>query len=1194
MCKKILLNRCYLLLLLLCITSVVSGQMPFDKDKLYRIHPITVKDKSVSIVQKQVRLSPSDTNDDAQLWTISALSGSYRFLTQDKKWALGLKDGEVVLAENNGSDESQLWKIQEQEGGFLLIPANSQAQVLTVQADNRLGTVELRSASSSARFALLPVKWNPSARLQDKNGSRERVYWEDETMFGEHKEPAHNSYIPYPTFVEMITDKGHYNQPWVRSKSSSFQLLNGDWYFNFVSEPSQRPRDFFKEDVDVKSWKTIPVPSNWEMQGYDRPIYANVEFPHDNTPPFIQARPGFNDGGKNYGINPVGSYVRYFDVPSSWKNRRTFIHFGGIYSAAFVYLNGKYVGYTQGANNVAEFDLTPYLREKNNKLAVQVFRWSDGSYLECQDMFRMSGIFRDVFLYNVPKVSVRDFYITSDLRADDAYRSGTMNVALTIDNRDKLKGRTDVLVRLLNPEGNLVAERSVPILYSPQQTQIKTDVLLDVEKLELWSAENPQLYTVQIIQNRNGKNELAMSNKYGFRTIEQRGTLVYINGQQIYFKGVNRHDTHPVFGRAVPLESMLQDVLLMKKNNINTIRTSHYPNDERMYAMFDYYGLYTMDEADLEDHANQSISDMKSWIPAFVDRIHRMVMRDRNHPSVIFWSLGNEAGGGMNFKYCYDEAKALDSRLVHYEGTRDGKSYGGNRFSDMYSKMYPGMAWMNEHVNAFDKPLFICEYAHAMGNAIGNLKEYWNLIEGSKTAIGGAIWDWVDQAIYEPKEIAQGIFKIRTGYDFPGPHQGNFCSNGIVSVERKPSPKLAEVKAVYQYVDFELLSKDVRKNTATIRLKNKYDFTPLSDFYLYIENVTNGRVTGRDSVALDAVQPDQSKLLTLSVPGESLIRAQNEGNEVMLSLYVKYAAPTRWAEKGEVVATKQFQLLERAKWNLAAWKGKKSLKKTETAQQLTIQNERILVRFDKQTSQLTDFVLNGQAIIVEGKGFIFDNHRWIENDRFTNVANGMNATGTVKVEKHQGMYIVTTERDGSLCATKLTFKILPIGKMELEVQLQPKTADLRRSGVSCGINPSLNHLSYYGLGPWENYVDRKDGCMIGTYKTTVEQMVEDYVKPQSMGNREELRELVLTNQQGKGVRIQTEGNVSFSALRYTDEDLMNAAHSWELVERPYIVLHLDAKVRGVGNASCGRDVDTLPIYQIQPLMQRYKLLFSAK
>ena len=826
-----------LLCLLTCIVSTMQAQVKFAKDKLYNIVPAGQTDKAVSYQSgtTQAILVPLNDKDNQQQWSVTDLSGSFRFITPFENKAIHAKsDNTPGITENNGSDESQLWTLRKQGKSYQLIPSNAMSLMLTCDASGKLLLKPADQVSDKKEsLFLIKVSAMPMPGEADQMmADRANNYWENETIFAENKEVGHATYMPYASEQEMLADKEYYATPWTDVHSSRYQLLNGEWAFNLVSEPSQRPLDFYKEDYDVSGWDKIPVPSNWEMQGYDHPIYDNVEYPHANTPPFINARKGFNDGGKNYGINPVGSYVRFFDLPQGWEARRTFIHFGGIYSAAFVYLNGQYVGYSQGSNNVAEFDLTSYLRPGKNRLAVQVFRWSDGSYLECQDMFRMSGIFRDVYLYSTPKAAVRDHYITSRLDAASGYKDGTMNVALTLDNRDGLKGEKDIAVKLYDPAGKLVIETKKNLSYTPEQKEVKAELSFTLNNLLPWTAETPNLYTVRVIQSENGREEMAFSTKYGFREIEVRGPLVYINGQRIFFKGVNRHDTHPVYGRAVTTESMLRDVLLMKQNNINTIRTSHYPNAAKMYAMFDYYGLYTMDEADLEDHANQSISDMKSWEPSFVDRIDRMVLRDRNHPSVIFWSLGNEAGGGSNFQACYDAAKKLDNRPVHYEGTRDGKEYGGNRFSDLYSKMYPSMNWMDKYVNSFDKPMFICEYAHAMGNAIGNLREYWESIESSSSTIGGAIWDWVDQAIYDPHEMKQGLYRLHTGYDYPGPHQGNFCSNGIILPTREESPKLKEVKAAHQFVKFRYMGTNENQTEAWVQLKNTYDFISLDDFYL--------------------------------------------------------------------------------------------------------------------------------------------------------------------------------------------------------------------------------------------------------------------------------------------------------------------------------------------------------------------------
>ena len=1183
-----------------CAVCTVHAQVGFARNKLYNIVPVNHPGKVLGYDagSQRVLLNNSNEADKLQQWSITNLSGSFRFINPFENKAVHAKgDNTLGITENNGSDESQLWLVKKNGKYLQIFPSNSPELILSCSSNGQFILVDKTKfvTNSETYFYINVSKVAMPAENVSGSSERPKVYWEDETMFGEHKEPGCATYVPYMTEKEMLSDKDFYHTPWVYSKSSTFQLLNGNWSFHFVPEPSQRPESFYKEDYDISGWETIPVPSNWEMQGYDRPIYANVEYPHSNTPPYIDARKGFNDGGANYGINPVGSYVRFFDLPVGWEKQRTFIHFSGIYSAAFVYLNGEYVGYTQGSNNVAEFDLTKYLRTGKNRLAVQVFRWSDGSYLECQDMFRMSGIFRDVYLYNVPLVSVRDHYITSKLDAASGYTNGEMCVNLTLDNRDRMKGVKNLIVKLFDPEGKLVAETEQQVNYSENKDAIHTTATFNLKNLVPWTAETPNLYTVHVIQRNGDKDEMAFSAKYGFRDIELKGTLVYINGQRVFFKGVNRHDTHPVYGRAVTVESMLRDVTLMKQNNINTIRTSHYPNDAKMYAMFDYFGLYTMDEADLEDHANQSISDMPSWIPAFVDRIDRMILRDRNHPSVIFWSLGNEAGGGRNFQACYDAAKRLDSRPVHYEGTRDGKDYGGNRFSDLYSKMYPGMKWMDTYVSSLDKPMFICEYAHAMGNAIGNLKEYWESIEGSSATIGGAIWDWVDQAIYEPHEIKKGIYRLHTGYDFPGPHQGNFCSNGIIPATREESPKLKEVKAIYQYVHFADKGVDLKQNEANVLLKNTYDFLSLDRFYLRWQVVKDGVCLTPDSMKLPAVMPDDSLLVTLKLKDVNLKNAIKKGEEVMLNLYVCCTDAENWAEAGHEVAKQQYELSSRCGLSDLKKQNSKKLKLDvlDDGNLLTVKNANVKAVFNKTNGQLVSLMMNGKQVISQNGGFVYDNHRWIENDRFTETGNGLEEKGTCTVTEDKGNVIVTTSREGSLCSTDIVYTFTQTGVMDMEVVFRPHTSDLRRCGLVANIDSTLSRVDYYAYGPWENYNDRKEGCMVGRYTTTVNDMEVPYMKPQSMGNREGLRELTLRDADGKGITIQTEGNVSFSALRYTDKDLMEGQHAWELNKRPYIVLHLDAALRGVGNASCGQDVDTLPIYRVPQQEMKYKLRFSA-
>ena len=1127
-----------------------------------------------------------------QFWNIKTID-LFTFAVENAFYGQNFDDG----GDNASIDYLLQWPAtvgQWNNARFHFVPVPGKADTYVIQSANK-GKQQNMYALRGGQLKAVPMNLqDQTAWFTFETVEKPKIqapYWEDETIFAENKEPAVATYMPYESEQAMLADKAYYKTPWTTPVNNRYLSLNGTWRFHFVSEPSQRPMDFWKEGYDVSAWDTIPVPSNWEMQGYDRPIYANVEYPHSNTPPYIKARPGFNDGGANYGINPVGSYVRTFQVPDNWDGRRTLIHFGGIYSAAFVWLNGQYVGYTQGANNVAEFDLTDFLHKGENTLAVQVFRWSDGSYLECQDMFRMSGIFRDVYLYNVPQLSIRDHYFTTELRNN--YQEATLNIALTFGCKgEPQEGKKIVEVSLYHPNGTLMDKATVePVFYRHGTTEC--GMKFNLKQPKLWSAETPNLYTVHVVQkDEMGNEEMAFSDKVGFRSVEIRNSLVYINGKRVFFKGTNRHDTDPVYGRAVRTESMLRDVLLMKQNNINTVRTSHYPNAARMYAMFDYYGIYCVDEADLEDHANQSISDRKSWIPAFEDRIERMVMRDRNRASVIMWSLGNEAGNGENFGPCYNKAKSLDSRPVHYEGTRSNGNYGGGRFSDFYSKMYPGMAWMNQNTSNLDKPMFICEYAHAMGNAIGNLKEYWDIIEGSNSCIGGCIWDWVDQAIYEPREIKQGVYRLRTGYDFPGPHQGNFCSNGIIPATREESPKLAEVKAAHQFVKFELKQVNPAKNLAVVLLKNTYNFHDLSQYELIYDVVLNGRVAATKRLDLPAIAAGEQQEISLKLPKANLQKNSAKGNEVLLNLRVVYKKDQTFCKAGHSVAQAQFTLSERTALPAIAGKGDNKWGQTLAMHETRLFNSNMAICIDNATGQLQSLAFNGKNIVANREGFIYDNHRWIENDRFTNTDNGLTGNATVQVTEENGLTVIKTRRDGTICATEVDYILYPQGMVDIVARFNPKNGEVRRAGLVCAIDSTYDQVDYYAYGPMENYCDRKDGATIGRYHTTVDEMLVHYAKPQSTGGREGLRELILRNKQGEGVKIETEGQVSFSALRYTDADLMNCNHIWELTKRPYTVLHLDAWTRGIGNASCGQDVNTLPQYRVPQQTLTYKLRIS--
>ena len=519
---------------------------------------------------------------------------------------------------------------------------------------------------------------------------------EDETKFEDRKEKAHATFVPYASTASMQQDDC-YKYPWLTPKRANYLLLNGKWKFRYTADWKQgKPEkdDFWADDADVSSWKELQVPLNWEMAGYDVPVYNNVGYPFENKPPFITA---FND---NFDKNPVGSYRRNFNLPDGWdQGKRVFLHFDGACSAIVVWVNGKYAGYSQGANTDAEFDVTHLVRKGDNNVSVRVYRWCDGSYLEGQDMWHLGGIHRDVYLVATPKTFVADHYITSALKDD--YASGNLNVNLTLDNAAKERSEKTLEIELLDPQGKLVGKQETQVAMTANDAQKHIRLTLDnLTGLKAWSAEQPNLYTVIVRQKVGGKEEMVFSTKYGFRDVAIKGHLVYVNGKRVFFKGVNTQEIHPLYGHAIDVETMLHDVVLMKQANVNPVRTSHYPRQAKMYAMFDYYGLYCMNEADVECHNNHSLSNNPTWRDAYVDRTERMVLRDRNHPSVVFWSLGNESGGGDNFQATYDKVKELlpgRDAWVHYEGYKNGAKY-----SDFGSDMYPKVEVMKTHMDGLN------------------------------------------------------------------------------------------------------------------------------------------------------------------------------------------------------------------------------------------------------------------------------------------------------------------------------------------------------------------------------------------------------------------------------------------------------------------------------------------------------------
>lgn len=989
----------------------------------------------------------------------------------------------------------------------------------------------------------------------------------NQNKYADYKEDGHATFIPYASVADMKAD-ANYAKPWLTPEKAQTQLLNGTWKFKYVPGTTSGPgaSDFFDADLDDSAWDDIRVPLSWEMAGYGKPVYTNVGYPFSNNPP------NANQGLSYYGVednNATGFYRRSFNIPQSWDGKRLFVHFDGIYSAAVVWVNGKYVGYSQGSNNDAEFDITEFAKVGDNQLSVRVYRWCDGSYLEGQDMWHLSGIHRDVYLVATPKVFVADHYITSSLSNDAT--SGQLNVKLTVDNRDAVQTEKQLNVELLDAEGKTVANGSASYQGSANES---VDVKLNnLSALHPWSAEDPYLYTVVVRQaDADGADEMVFSTKYGFRKITKSGNLIYINGKRVFFKGVNTQDTHPEYGRAIDTETMLRDITLMKQANVNTVRTSHYPRQPKMYAMFDAYGIYTMDEADVECHYNQNLSSNYSWNGAILDREVRMVMRDRNHPSVIFWSMGNECGSASNFSSAYSEMKSLDDRFIHYEGNMS--------YSDLGSSMYPTVSNVSSSSNGYSgKPYFICEYAHAMGQAVGNLKEYWDIIEKSSGITGGCIWDWVDQSLYDPERLLKGEKKDVngmnywvSGYDYNSPlgvdqgFQGNFLNNGIITPDRAWTGKLTEVKHVYQNISFS--SNDGK----TVTIKNKNSFASLDAYRLVYRVLRDGRLVEEGTAQMPNIAAGSSADVTLPIKAET-----DNDAEWLVNVQLQLKEQTLWAEEGYAVAEDQFELVKRPSLASHNAEGGQLSVSGQTVSGTTADGKAFAMSF--ANGKMTSWKFDGENIIAQGPDF--NSYRKVDNDRnfspdFTN-STSVSVTGALAKSGNNATMSVSGYAYS--CSYTIDYTFYADATVDMKVTFSP-SGNLARMGLGMQFAEGMEDVEYYGRGPWSNYSDRKTGSFLGRYQTTVDDMVDEMIHPQTYGDHQDLRDLTLRNlTNGLSLNVQTEGQVSFSLGHYDEtrwctygDSMWNSQLHWyDLSRDPQIYAHFDYFQRGLGNNSCGGD-----------------------
>ncbi|MBN2614004.1 MAG: DUF4981 domain-containing protein [Bacteroidales bacterium] len=1055
--------------------------------------------------------------------------------------------------------------------------------------------------------------------------------WENEQIIGINKEDPHSQYVPYATVKQAVED--------VEENSPYYLTLNGTWKFNWVKHPNLRPVDFYKNDFEMKAWEEIEIPSCWELKGYGTPIYTNVAYPFEVNPPYVMGDPP-PTYTQNEEPNPVGSYKRDFTIPETWEGNDIIVHFEGVKSAFYIWVNGEKVGYSQGSCTPAEFDITGFVAPGQNNISVEVYRWSDGSYLEDQDYWRLSGIYRDVYLYTVPKVHIRDYSLTS------AFGDDLTEANLTIDLELKNSGGSgsQTCKVYLTPYGRMPDENSViaAIQISHVSTRNGSEIshTVTVDQPELWSAEIPNLYQVIFeLTNAEGKTTEVISTHYGFRKIEIKDQQLWVNNKSVKLKGVNRHEHDPFTGRTVTLETMIRDVELFKQFNINTVRTSHYANHPDFLKLCDIYGVYVVDEANIESHGmgygDYSLAKVESWQKAHVDRVVRMVERDKNLPSVIMWSHGNEAGGGINFTACTEAVKEIDpGRPIHYQLF--------NECADVESTMYPALGSVDEEAHSGEqKPFFICEYAHAMGNAVGNLQEYWDIIYNNDRLIGACIWDWVDQGLAKEIPGKENEYFYAYGGDFGDqPNSGNFCINGLTTPDRQITPKMEEVKKVYQNVFFEA----VDLHAGRVLIKNSNLFINLNQYDLRWELMCNGKQVQNGILGSVDIAPGGSEEIVVPYSVNS------SNGEYFINLYFMLKKDEIWADAGHVIASSQMQLpygnFITEKANIEEMP---PLNMEEGYEGVTISGINFKLVFGKSAGTLTYLQYYGNTILQSEKeialqgGMGFRPPRKsgpegteavprvncetiggplpnfyrapIDNDISGRIGR-MGSSAQVDLanlesevisfsvqnndDKTVEIYAEVRSSDPSSdysATTKSTYTVYGNGSIDVQTTFLPGNPDvsLPKMGLIAELCPGFEYVEYYGCGPFENYIDRKSAAFIGWYDTKVDDMFVPYIKPQDCGNRSDVRWFSISNHAGFGITISSPDLMNFSALHFSPKDLSGAAHPYELTKRETTFITIDAAVRGLGNGSCGPGTidkyivypgETAFSYSIAPYVQK--------
>lgn len=1026
------------------------------------------------------------------------------------------------------------------------------------------------------------------------------LHWENQYVIQENKMPARATSYSYRAVDAAIE---------MNREQAEVKFLNGDWKFEFTPDSKNRSIDFVKTNFDASGWKNIKVPSCWEMQGYGTPIYTNDVYPFTPNAPFIDR------------TNPVGSYITEFEVPSDWTDQQVIIHFAGVSSAFYCWLNGEYVGYSQGSRLPSEFDLTKHLKPGNNKLAVQVIRWSDGSYLEDQDHWRMSGIHREVFLMAQPKVHINDFFVRTPLK--DNYTKALFQVRPELIAQGVSYEGWHLEVDLLDASNNSVLDKAMgaPVKniinewFPPRDNVYFALMEAEVNNPRLWSSEDPYLYKT-IFKLYDDKNELVevRSTNIGFKEYASTPEGVFtVNGKPVKLIGVNRHDHSDTGGKTMTREEMKRDIELMKQFNFNAVRTAHYPNDAYVYELCDKYGLYVMDEANIESHGiGGKLANDVSWNLAFMDRVIRMVERDKNHASIFSWSLGNESGCGPNHAAASGWIKDFDpTRLIHYEGAQGqpmhpdyintnspdwGPNYNSTManptdplYVDMISRMYPTLEQLTALLNndAIKRPVVMCEYAHAMGNSLGNMKEYWDIVYDHPKAAGGFIWDWIDQGIRAVDEDGTVFWKY--GGDFGDvPNLGNFCINGIVNSDRSVKPQLQECKYVFQPVVFTAL--DLQKGI--VKVQSRMDFVSTKDFYFKWSVTEEGKVVRNGRLDDVVIAPGESQTITIALDKVKL----KEGKENWLRISMHRKGATLYSEAGFEVAKEQFLLQEAASKTNMDLSGSKGLTYTENEGSVQVKGKNFEMSWDKSTGQMLDYTYQGTRYIEKGPIANFwrpqtdnDTRGWKSHQVSAFWKDFSTLSPEVKLEVDQSnpsyLNLKVTQRYTDDLQIITSYKIDNKAQVQVtfDVDMSKDMSMPLRIGSAMEVSNKLQNMKFYGKGPWENYIDRAFAAEVDVYSGKVDDFVFHYVMPQESSNRTGVRWLQLTDNSGKGILIKGMQLLSTSVWPWTAQNLQDAKHINALKKAPYLTVNVDLIQVGVGGADTWSS-KSKPIeqYQIKP------------